>query len=152
MNLDDSNIQVSSTGRPLKIISNRVSASAYRQSNEPDQVKLKKEQQQVYWAKKVLNRFSGFREWGQRIHTFKESFRQGLKTCLNSWVCLQVWSKTASLGRHLGAAAIFRRGSCSNPKDVGLNFLMLSPCTETLWVGTIWREDERYRTGYLNWV
>lgn len=48
VNLDDSNIQVSPTGRPLKIISNRFSASAYRQSNEPDQVKLKKEQQQVY--------------------------------------------------------------------------------------------------------
>lgn len=153
MSLDDSNIQVSPTGGPLKIISNRFSTSAYRQSNEPDQIKLKKEQQQVYWAKKVLNRFSDFREWGQRIHMFKESFidcRQGVKTCLDSWVCLQVWSKTACLGRYLGAAAIFRRGSCSNPKDVGLNFLMLSPCTETLC--TSWREDERYRTGYLNWV
>ena len=155
MTLDDSNTPFSPKGRPLKIISNRFSASAYRQSSEPDQVKLKKVQQQVYWAKKVLDRFSGFREWGQRSHMFKESFidcRQGMKTCVDSWVCVQGWSKDACLGRHLRASAIFRKGSCSSPKNVGLSFLVPFLCTETLWVGKIWREDERYRTGYMDCV
>lgn len=155
MTLDDSNTQISPTGRPLKIISNRFSASAYWQSSEPDQVKLKKVQQQVYWAKKVLDRFSGFREWGQRSHMFKESCidcSQGVKTWLDSWVCVQEWSKDACLGRHLRAAAIFRKGRCSSPKNVGLSFLVLFLCIEILWVGKIWGEHERYRTGYLDFV